>query len=359
MRVCTEEVGTAAAVKYCEKLLTFQNLLRSVDTGKSLFQKFQTVDCLRFLYDHIERKFEKPSTRIQYYNALKQLSLDANQHLVPDSDESIPLSQFVTGLDTAIKEGAALALQIERKNLITDPNEKKRWMQWGEILALRANLDYLVVQEECRENYQIAQQHLLIHMYTDLIAPLRLDFGTVSLVSAPATTTAAASEAAAGPALGITTSNWIDLKDYTFHLGHDKVSYKIGGASFCLPLSIVRIIMDMEMKYPGRRYLLTDPWDVTLPLVDNTVDRTHKRALVKLLKSIPLPGTVTVPSGLSVDTMRSSFVTNLYRMYGSMPTMETQVLIAHQMRTSVAQMQTSYYKFNQPPACVENDNNVY
>ena len=192
------------------------------------------------------------------------------------------------------------------------------------------NLDRLITVYP--DNYELAQKHLLLHMYTDMIAPLRLDFGSVYLLPESGGT--------------IPSSNWIHLKDYVFYLGHDKVSYKIGGGNFFLPMKLVQIILDMEKKFPGRRYLLTDLTDRSKPLVDTQHDPTHKRALVKLLKHIPLPNTDTVPSYLTVDSLRSSFVSYFYTLYNSMPTMETQILIAQQMRTSVQQMQTSYYKTN-------------
>lgn len=320
-----------ASDKYSEKLVTFVGILEKYhahdheNAVTNMRQILQEAGHVQFLVFHIEKTYANAASRAQYLNSLKQLCLEAC-----DSNPNNSLKELLVRVDEKIAHDKHLTQTIEQKNRISDPKELKRWRSWKSVLKIRDNLNELVAGHKMTsENYQINQQQLLITMYTEM-PPLRLDYGTVALVY--------------DTTQPLCQKNWIDIATGSFHLGHDKVSHRIGGASFLLPSSILASIAALEAKFPGRRFLLTDNDDRTLPLVDENNDPTHKRRLVRLLHNIPEIGTVTVPSHLCVDTLRSSFITDFYQSFGAPTSLERQVLIAHSMRTSVTQLQTSYYK---------------
>lgn len=189
----------------------------------------------------------------------------------------------------------------------------REFVQWSDILSVRDKLkkDY----ENDKTNKKTNLSYLLLCLYT-MQPPLRMEYKDMKIIKAKTEDN--------------NSDNFLLIRngESTTIINHDKVSRKYGKSEFKLNDELHQIIID-SLKEFKRTYLLSRIRDGTKPL--------NAKGFNQLLSE------AFAPRKMSVDIIRSSYVTHVYNEKPI--TVEEKEKIANKMRTSVGNSEIQYNKF--------------
>lgn len=328
-------------IKFCERK-------RREETAKGRTEEFQWLESpigwldqsefiLQAILTHPSWTLE---TKRTYTNALKQiLRNEYEQKELPAERESEFLAA-IAHIGSAHSQLSAETLRSEKNNALRNDGRDLRWMPWTTITEIAKALSSRYNTDPT--NYRLAQMDLLLSLYVDCAAPLRLNYGCVRLFPADDER----------KMLDEHELNYVfrnsDGHD-TFCLNHDKLIGSRGATRIELPNEITERIKNLEARFGHRRYLLTHPKNVTEPL-----DQPHSRCngSMQLLAAIPMVNEERA-SLLNVCTIRSAFATKFLE---SLPSENQVEQMAVAMRTSPQMLRIYYRKID--PTHPKSDNGV-
>jgi hypothetical protein len=259
------------------------------------------------------------ASKVTYLNAVKQYVVYSG---VVDYI-SVLIDSFIH--NTRIK-----ITQQEKENKL-DGKEKNRWRSWDSILQIWKHMTDRI---QDTDPYYYWQQYLCLSLYV-LQPPLRLDYGNARIYNER-------------PGKEVENDNYLffepEKDQFVFHLGHDKVSNKIGWTEFPFPRELVQIMCKMKLLFGHRAYILTHTKDMLAPL-DKEMQKdkftTPNRNEYKYLLS-SIRDAEGIRSHLCVDTLRSA----CYTAFASQPdrSYADKESLARDMRSSFFMMEKSYRK---------------
>ncbi len=257
------------------------------------------------------------ATRVGYVNALKQLVKDK----LPDYPFQ-KMNEFIASSKAAIEAS-------ESKNLLSEL-EAKRYHNHQAIIEMFDHLESIIkTNDKKTANYFLCQQRLLLAMYL-FHCPLRADFGNVIIPPH-------SMDFETHPLKEKTNYIFIQDNELVLHLGEDKMTHKKGVFRLILHPYILHLLIDMIETFGYRKYLLTDPKNLLLPLDDGML---HKQRASQMLASVITPK--GVKSYLCVNTIRSAIASWFCQSHPS--TLEEKEAFANQMRSSTHMLDLYYNK---------------